>query len=51
MEPFYTPREVAKLLGLSYQQVILRCQKGTIKAHKVGWGWIILKRDLPDAAN
>lgn len=46
---YYTPKEVSEILGLSYQQVILRLQKGLIKGHKMGWSWIIYKKDLPNA--
>lgn len=46
MGKFYTPREAAKLLGLSYQQVILRLRRGQIKGKKVGWVWVIYAKDL-----
>lgn len=47
----YTPKEVAKITGLSYQQVVLRLQKGIIKGEKYGWSWLIKKKDIPNANN
>lgn len=46
MSEYYTPRQVAKELNLSYQQVIIRLRKGIIKGQKYGWGWVIYKRDI-----
>lgn len=43
---YYTPRQVAEKLGLSYQQVILRLRSGAIKGQKMGWSWIIYAADL-----
>ena len=43
---YYTPKQVAEKLGLSYQQVILRLRSGAIKGQKMGWVWIINSADL-----
>ena len=42
-----TVAEVAKLMGLTHQQVLNRIHRGKIKAEKKGWFWLVDKKSLP----
>ena len=46
MEKYYSPSQSAVELGLKYMQVIRRIRNKTIKAEKVGWGWIIPEEEI-----
>jgi len=42
----YTPTELAKILGVSRQEIIRRIWRGFIKAEKVGHQYIITKAEV-----
>jgi excisionase family DNA binding protein len=43
---FYTITELAKLLGISRISVFKRVRQGSIKGQKMGYNYIIFKKDL-----
>lgn len=43
---FYTIRELAKLLGISRVSVFKRVRNGSIKGQKMGYNFIIFKKDI-----
>jgi len=43
---FYTITELAKLLGISRVSVFKRVRNGSIKGQKMGYNFIIFKKDL-----
>ena len=45
----FSVKEAAELLGMPHLEVNRRIRKGDIKAHKVGWFWVIYGRDLISA--
>jgi excisionase family DNA binding protein len=45
-ENFYTPKEAAKLLQVSYRTILREIHKGNLRAKKVGSVYIISKEDL-----
>lgn len=47
MSDILTVAEVAKLMGLTHQQVLNRIHRGKIKAEKKGWFWLVDKKSLP----
>ena len=42
----FTPPELAKLLGVTRQEIIRRIWRGFIKAEKVGRQYIILRKEV-----
>ena len=43
---FYTITELAKVLGISRVSVFKRVRQGSIKGQKMGYNFIIFKKDL-----
>ncbi|HCC60086.1 MAG: hypothetical protein A2402_01225 [Candidatus Staskawiczbacteria bacterium RIFOXYC1_FULL_37_43] len=43
---FYTITELAKLLGISRVSVFKRVRQGSIKGQKMGYNFIIFKKDI-----
>ena len=43
---FYTISELAKLLGISRVSVFKRVRNGSIKGQKMGYNFIIFKKDI-----
>lgn len=43
---WYTPKEVAKMIFMSYAWVCLRLGDGTLPGHKIGDRWVIPKTEL-----
>lgn len=43
---FYTITELARLLGISRISVFKRVRNGSIKGQKMGYNYIIFKKDL-----
>jgi len=43
---FYTITDLAKLLGISRISVFKRVRNGSIKGQKMGYNYIIFKKDL-----
>jgi excisionase family DNA binding protein len=43
---FYTITELAKVLGISRVSVFKRVRNGSIKGQKMGYNFIIFKKDL-----
>ena len=43
---FYTITELAKVLGISRVSVFKRVRNGSIKGQKIGYNYIIFKKDL-----
>ncbi len=42
----YTPTELAKMIGVSRQEIVRRIWRGFIKAEKVGKQYIIFKSEV-----
>jgi len=43
---FYTITELAKVLGISRVSVFKRVRQGSIKGQKMGYNYIIFKKDI-----
>lgn len=47
MSEMISVREAAKLMGITPQQVLNQIRRSQLPAQKIGWNWVINKKDLP----
>ncbi len=48
MEKFLSVQEVAELIGKNYRQVQHMLVTHKLKGKKVGWAWVINRKDIPE---